>query len=143
VSAEDLKYRGEEPKYRPAGLAWCPTCQRTRPTWIGLDDASGDQVRACSFCQRILERRIPMAPKGNGGGNSSAMKGTVRRLVRDDLGKLKGFGFIKATDGRDYFFHRSALQDVRLEEIAEGESVEFLPGKPNEKGERAEQVWLS
>jgi len=35
--------------------------------------------------------------------------GTIRRLVRD-----RGFGFIKSTEGKDYFFHRSQVVGVFL-----------------------------
>lgn len=69
--------------------------------------------------------------------------GAVRRLVKDDTGKLKGFGFIKGHDGKDYFFHRSALSGVKLEELGEGENVRFVPGEAGDKGERADRVWLA
>ncbi|UCD17114.1 MAG: cold shock domain-containing protein [Candidatus Zixiibacteriota bacterium] len=48
------------------------------------------------------------------------MKGTVKALIRD-----KGFGFIKAEDGNEVFFHRSALQGVEFESLEEGTNVEF------------------
>ena len=35
------------------------------------------------------------------------MNGTIKRLVSD-----KGFGFIAASDGNEYFFHRSACADT-------------------------------
>ena len=50
----------------------------------------------------------------------------------------KGFGFI-AGDGGEYFFHQSALQDVRFEDLREGQTVEYTEGQ-GPKGPRAENV---
>jgi CspA family cold shock protein len=58
--------------------------------------------------------------------------GTVRRVVRD-----KGFGFVAATDGSEYFFHQSACVD--FDSIREGQSVTFQTGQ-GPKGPRAENV---
>ena len=46
--------------------------------------------------------------------------GTIKKLVKD-----RGFGFIRAEDGRELFFHRSALRGVEFESLSEGQSVEF------------------
>ena len=46
--------------------------------------------------------------------------GTIGRLVRDH-----GFGFIKAADGIDLFFHRSEIEDVSFASLQEGQKVEF------------------
>jgi cold shock CspA family protein len=58
--------------------------------------------------------------------------GTIIKLVKD-----KGFGFIKGSDGNEYFFHRSST-DI-FEQLQEGESVRFVPTHPP-KGPRAESV---
>ena len=58
--------------------------------------------------------------------------GTVKRLVSD-----KGFGFVAAADGVEYFFHQSAC--AQFESIHEGQSVTFEPGQ-GPKGPRAENV---
>ena len=47
-------------------------------------------------------------------------KGTIRRLIRD-----RGYGFIATEDGKDVFFHRTALRDPRFDFLEEGQSVEF------------------
>ena len=60
-------------------------------------------------------------------------QGTIKKLTE------KGFGFIETSDGRDLFFHMSALQDVQFEDLKEGQSVEFDIGS-GPKGERAENV---
>ena len=67
----------------------------------------------------------------------SAVKGTIKRLVGD-----KGFGFVAAQDGTEYFFHRSACTGVRFDELREGQSVTFEKGE-GPKGPRAERVELA
>ena len=62
------------------------------------------------------------------------MTGTIRTLRTD-----KGFGFIKDGQGNEYFFHRSAVYGEGLEDLREGDSVEFEVGE-GPKGPRAENV---
>jgi CspA family cold shock protein len=59
--------------------------------------------------------------------------GTIKRLTD------KGFGFIAAGDGTEYFFHQSACQGVRFDELREGQTVSFTIGQ-GPKGPRAENV---
>ncbi len=61
--------------------------------------------------------------------------GTIKRLTD------KGFGFIAAADGKEYFFHQSACTGVRFDELREGQSVTFDVGS-GPKGPRAENVQL-
>ena len=65
------------------------------------------------------------------------LTGTIKRLVSD-----KGFGFIAASDGTEYFFHNSACSGVRFDELREGQSVTFERGQ-GPKGPRAESVRLA
>ena len=60
------------------------------------------------------------------------LQGTVKMLNAE-----KGFGFIAASDGREYFFHRSAVAD--FDDLQKGTAVSFQPGN-GEKGPRAEAV---
>ena len=62
-----------------------------------------------------------------------SMNGTIKRLVRD-----KGFGFVAAADGNEYFFHQSAC-DGQFDSLGEGQSVTFNTGQ-GPKGPRAEDV---
>ena len=66
---------------------------------------------------------------------SDSITGTVKRLVKD-----KGFGFILAKDGNEYFLHRTAMDRGRFDQLTEGEEVEFLPAD-GPKGLRAERAW--
>lgn len=63
-----------------------------------------------------------------------SVKGTVKRLVSE-----KGFGFVAAPDGSEYFFHSSACPDGQFNQLREGQSVTFDTGQ-GPKGPRAENV---
>ncbi|HLE24516.1 MAG TPA: cold shock domain-containing protein [Thermodesulfobacteriota bacterium] len=67
------------------------------------------------------------------------MKGSIKKLVRD-----RGFGFISAEDGREIFFHTTALQGLTFDSLIEGQSVEFdvekSPKDSRSKGPRAINV---
>jgi len=64
----------------------------------------------------------------------AATPGTIKRIVSD-----KGFGFVAAADGTEYFFHSSACVDTRFDDLREGQSVTFEKGQ-GPKGPRAENV---
>ena len=65
------------------------------------------------------------------------MNGTIKRLVSD-----KGFGFIAAGDGNEYFFHQSACSQTAFDDLREGQAVTFDRGQ-GPKGPRAENVKLA
>ena len=67
----------------------------------------------------------------------ATLNGTVKRLVTD-----KGFGFILAADGTQYFFHNSACTQVSFNELHEGQAVSFERGQ-GPKGPRGENVKLA
>ncbi|QDT49360.1 MULTISPECIES: cold-shock protein [Symmachiella] len=60
-------------------------------------------------------------------------QGSIKKLTD------KGFGFIDLGNGKDLFFHASALQNTSFEELYEGQQVEFTEGQ-GPKGPRAEDV---
>ncbi len=62
------------------------------------------------------------------------MTGTIRTLRVD-----KGFGFIKDEAGKDYFFHQSSVYGEGLDNLREGDSVEFEVAQ-GPKGPRDENV---
>jgi cold shock protein len=66
----------------------------------------------------------------------AASTGTIKRLVHD-----KGFGFIAANDGGEYFFHQSSCQ-TPFDELREGQAVTFDKGQ-GPKGPRGENVKLA
>ena len=65
----------------------------------------------------------------------AALNGTIKRLVSD-----KGFGFVAAEDGSEYFFHQSACAD--FSSLHEGQHVTFQAGR-GPKGPRAENVTVA
>ena len=64
------------------------------------------------------------------------MTGTVKRIYLD-----KGFGFIKGKDNKEYFFHRSGLKNIKLEELLAEQEVEFEDSE-GAKGPRAEDIFV-
>lgn len=67
----------------------------------------------------------------------AAMTGTIKRLVSD-----KGFGFILADDGNEYFFHNSACNGITFDELLQDQAVVFERGQ-GPKGPRGENVRLA
>jgi CspA family cold shock protein len=61
--------------------------------------------------------------------------GTVKKLVSE-----RGFGFITAEDGKDYFFHRDGLDSsIDFDRLVGGEKVAFeIESSP--RGPRAVKV---
>jgi CspA family cold shock protein len=61
--------------------------------------------------------------------------GTIKKVQSD-----RGFGFIAAEDGEEYFFHRSGLDpSLNFDSLAGGEAVTFEVEK-SDKGPRASRV---
>ncbi len=63
---------------------------------------------------------------------AAVTQGTIKRLVTE-----KGFGFIMADSGQEYFFHQSAC--ASFASLREGQAVTFQTGQ-GPKGPRAENV---
>jgi CspA family cold shock protein len=64
--------------------------------------------------------------------------GTIKKVVSD-----RGFGFIAAEDGREYFFHRDGLESsLNFDRLMGGEKVTF-DIEASQKGPRAQRVRLA
>jgi CspA family cold shock protein len=74
------------------------------------------------------------APSSSRRNQEAKVTGKIRTLRVD-----KGFGFIKDDTGKEYFFHQSAVYGEGLDNLREGDSVEFDIGE-GPKGPRAENV---
>ena len=62
-------------------------------------------------------------------------QGTIKKIVSD-----RGFGFIAADDGKEYFFHRSGVDGLTsFDNLVGGENVTF-DIEPSPKGPRANRV---
>lgn len=68
-------------------------------------------------------------------GRGDSLTGTIKTLRAE-----KGFGFIKDGAGKEYFFHQTAIQGEGIDNLREGDSVEFELGQAGPKGPRAESV---
>ena len=53
--------------------------------------------------------------------------------------KDRGYGFIANEDGKDVFFHQSALKDLEFDSLKEGQSLEFEV-KEESRGPRAVNI---
>ena len=61
--------------------------------------------------------------------------GTIKKIVSE-----RGFGFIAAEDGKEYFFHRNGLtSSLDFDRLAGGEKVQFQI-EQSPKGPRATNV---
>lgn len=87
---------------------------------------------------RVGTRRRPsgVRPRVVGERTTTGMpKGTVKRIVSD-----RGFGFIAAEDGKEYFFHQSGVDSsITFKNLRGGEAVSF-DIEQSEKGPRANRV---
>ena len=80
----------------------------------------------------MLAGASPFVPEFRDRGGM--VTGKIRTLRVD-----KGFGFIKDDSGKEYFFHQSAIYGEGIDNLREGDSVEFDVGE-GPKGPRAENV---
>ncbi len=64
-------------------------------------------------------------------------KGTIRKLMD------RGYGFIKADEGEDLFFHRSDVEGVEFNSLKEGQELEFEKGQGRDGRPRAVKVKLA
>ena len=63
------------------------------------------------------------------------MNGTIKKVTKD-----RGFGFITAENGVEYFFHQSELRGgLTFAELREGQRVSFETAQ-SDKGPRAADV---
>lgn len=65
--------------------------------------------------------------------NDKKILGTIRRLT------AQGFGFIRAEDGNDYFFHNTELIDCTFNQLKDGDQMKFVAVE-TPKGLRANEV---
>ncbi len=60
--------------------------------------------------------------------------GTIKKLMRG-----RGYGFIATEDGKEVFFHRTALEGLEFDSLKEEQSVEFEL-KEESRGPRAVNI---
>lgn len=64
------------------------------------------------------------------------MQGTIKNVNIE-----AGWGFIMGEDGKDYFFHRSALKNAKINDLEQGRDVSFEESEST-RGLRAEDVYV-
>ena len=63
-------------------------------------------------------------------------QGKIKKLIAD-----RGVGFVVSVSGNDLFFHHSELQEISIEELNEGQTLEYELGE-GQKGPCAKNVRL-
>jgi CspA family cold shock protein len=83
----------------------------------------------------LFEQTVRFAVRVRGELEVNMTTGTVKKVISD-----RGFGFIAAEDGKEYFFHRGGLDSsIDFDRLVGGERVSFeVEASP--KGPRAVQV---
>lgn len=97
----------------------CEACG-IRFVWTGQEQAQGEQPQRCPGCRHL--HRLTQRLRG-------AVKWYDAR---------KGFGFITAADGAEYFVHRSALGQRRV--LRRGQVVAFRLGGDEGTGPQAVEL---
>ncbi len=64
-------------------------------------------------------------------------KGTIKKLMD------RGYGFIKAGEEEDLFFHRNDVEGVEFNSLSEGQEVEFEQGQGRDGRPQAVKVRLA
>ena len=104
--------------------AWCGTVQERY------------RVRWRTSCGRpLLELAVRRLSVVREDVEVTVTTGTIKKVISD-----RGFGFITAEDGKEYFFHRDGLTaSVEFDRLAGGERVTF-DVEQSPKGARAKNV---
>jgi cold shock protein len=90
--------------------------------------------RSC-FVLAFLNGPRVVQKSREGRRHDMSTNGTIKKVQSD-----RGFGFIAAEDGEEYFFHRSGLDpSLNFDSLAGGEAVTFEVEK-SDKGPRASRV---
>ena len=94
-----------------------------------------DFGRSQRAARSLLSNRPMRQKSGSRGGVAVMPKGTVKKVVSE-----RGFGFIAADDGKEYFFHQSGVDSsLNFDSLRGGEAVSF-DIEQSQKGPRANRV---
>jgi CspA family cold shock protein len=99
------------------------------------DECSPQLVAQLRVVDPLLERTVRSVLPVREALEVIMTTGTIKKIVAD-----RGFGFIAAEDGKEYFFHRGGLDSsLEFDRLGGGERVEFeIETSP--KGPRASNV---
>ena len=80
-------------------------------------------------------RTNALRPQSGGGIGDTTVTGTVKKIVGE-----RGFGFLTAEDGQEYFFHRTGLDSsLSFDSLTPNQRVSFEV-ESSDKGPRANHV---
>jgi len=98
-------------------------------------DTSSRRATVLRVVDPLFERTVRSAIQVREVLEVRVTTGTVKKVIAD-----RGFGFIVAEDGKEYFFHRGGLDSsLDFDRLTGGERVEFeIQSSP--KGPRAAKV---
>jgi len=114
------------------GMPQGPPQAVRRCSRLGVGRPSGVINRAClnnNLADMLLCGQTP---------ESTMPGGKIKKVVAD-----KGFGFLEAEDGKDVFFHHSAVANQGFNNLSEGQRVEYTLDQASGgkgKGPRAASV---
>lgn len=117
----------------PAGPAGSHSRRRRSPVvkyGRSARTSGGPNVRPTLSLEQAVASAAPFE-----GRRTGMPKGTVKKVVSD-----RGFGFIAAEDGKEYFFHQSGVDSsLNFDSLRGGEAVSF-DIEQSQKGPRANRV---
>jgi cold shock CspA family protein len=134
----------------PSGYTYVARGQASEGAWTRLitwqQPLSADQAGALQAQQAMFQVNTPQSAAGEARESrvdvadlGRRLRGTIDRLVTD-----RGFGFIAADDGREFFFQVASLQGVDFGDLAPGIPVRFTvgddPGDQSDEHPRAVSV---
>jgi cold shock CspA family protein len=120
-----------ELKYEPHQLACeSPTHRGDRPVWTTFHPRKGQKFY-CDTCRAEFSRQVQDVQHRfvNAEGHDLEIEpaepgrrltGTISRIIAD-----RRYGFIRATDGSDYFFHLTDLDALEFDQLEEGLALQF------------------
>lgn len=84
-----------------------------------------------------LQRKRRQSSKVQEGATIGATEGIIKKIFPNEE-----YGFIATPDGREIYFHENALKEMSLNDIAEGDAVNFGEGE-GDKGPCAAWVRMA
>jgi CspA family cold shock protein len=102
-------------------------------TLVPFADSYSDKVHCSQLRGAVIGKFMPGDFLPTIHGKTDMPEGTIKKVLD------KGFGFISIGGGKDLFFHSSAVQGVRFEELQVGQKVTYTEGQ-GPKGPCAENV---
>lgn len=131
----------QEQKHQSQGRLYRPRISLNVPgDKINVNHSANENVYvalrdAFNACQRQL-KEFSRRQRGDVKHHELPMRGQVARVFSDE-----GFGFISAIDDEEYYFDNFSLNNIDIDDLKPGMSVEFI-GDSNGSGLQAKRISL-